>query len=144
MKGDPLFHLPLQSPEEWEAAAARTTEEWARVVLPHGWREVPIAAKSPAYGARAAVRGKTSLVFSAGQHDGKWWLHVSIAHPLKMPSYLDLCVVKAACVGSDRQAIHVFPKASEHVNIHSRALHMWACLEPEGDGLPAFGREGTI
>lgn len=136
------IQLPTMSEEEWQESVAVTTREWERVILPPGWRERPM--QGPFEGARGAVHGRTSLIFSAGKHEGKWWLHVSIAHPEKVPSYLDLAEAKRIFIGRDRQAIQLFVGESEHVNIHSRALHLWACLEPEGDGLPHFGKYGTI
>ena len=133
------------SPEQWAEARDKTAQEWERVVLPFGWREVPIKPGSMMDGAKAAVVGRTSLLFSAGKmEDGKWWLHVSIAHPDKLPSYLDLTDVKAFTIGTGRQAIQVFPPEAEHVNLHPRALHLWACIDAAGDGLPKFGKEGTI
>jgi hypothetical protein len=139
-----VIEMPTMTEEEWQQAKAWTDEEWARVVLPPGWKELPIRDGDIGHGARMATRGKTSLMFSVGAQDGKRWLHVSIAHPEKMPSYLDLAEVKAIFIGKDRQAVQIFPAVAEHVNLHGRALHLWACLEPEGDGLPHFGSEGTI
>ena len=116
--------LPTMTEEEWQEAQGKTDEEWARVVLPLNWREI-----KPRFGGRGAIRGKTSVIFSAGKFDGKWWLHVSVAHPEKLPSYMDVAEVKALFVGRDRKAIQVFAAESEHVNIHPRALHLWSCLE---------------
>jgi len=139
-----VFHFPTMSEEDWLEAKARTDEEWARVKPAAGWRTVVPSDNPFADVARMMVKGKTTLVFSAGKHDGKWWLDVSIAHPGKTPSYLELAEVKEAFIGADRQAVLVFAKRTEHVNIHPRALHLWACLEPDGDGLPRFGESGTI
>lgn len=136
--------LPTMPLADWQAAKDATDREWAKVSLPPGWTEFRIPETHPMDGARAAFNGKTSLIFSCGKHDGSWWLHVSIAHPEKIPSYTELADVKRIFVGKDRQALQIFPAASEHVNIHPRALHLWCCLEPKGDGLPHFGREGTI
>ena len=71
-------------------------------------------------------------------------LHVSVSRAKYIPSYEDLAGVKGAFVGDDRQALQLFPRRADHVNIHPYCLHLWACLEPDGDGLPAFGAEGTI
>lgn len=135
---------PMMTEEEWLKAKLATDREWTRITLPAGWHEVLVPPGDFMEGARLAKRGKTSLIFTAGKHDGEWWLHVSIAHPEKLPTYFDLTEVKRIFIGSDRQAIQVFPAETEHVNIHPRALHLWACLEPSGDGLPHFGRFGTI
>ena len=89
---------------------------------------------------RFVRHGKSTVAFSVGLHDGQWWLHVSLGHPERMPTYMDLAYVKRIFVGRDRQAVQRVP----HVNIHTRVLHLWASLEPAGDGLPAFGKFGTI
>lgn len=143
MVGPVKINLPLMSEGEWLEAAARTDAEWSRVQLPAGWIESAPPAL-PLAGARFARRGKTSAVFSAGRHDGKLWLHVSIGHPNRMPSYLELAEAKRIFIGESRQALQVFSPAAKHINIHRYVLHLWCCLEPEGDGLPDFGRYGTI
>lgn len=139
-----VIDVPMMDPAEWAESKARTDEEWARVVLPAGWREMPVREGSIIHGARIALRGKTTVVFSAGKYGGQWWLHVSIAHPLKLPTYMDLVELKAVFVGLERQAVQLFAASADHVSIHPRALHLWSCLEPEGDGLPKFGSYGTI
>jgi len=130
--------------EEWLESVSETDRQTRRVVLPAGWCEIPIPPENPAYGARAYVKddGRT-VIFSVGRHDdGKRWLHVSLVLQDGLPSYEDLCEVKRIFVGRKRQAIQVFPPAYKHVNIHERCLHLWCCLD--GDGLPDFGREGSI
>lgn len=70
-------------------------------------------------------------------HDGLTWWHISVSArerfygkpPLeRLPSYDELCAVKRVFVGEDAMAIQVFPKASEHVNIHPHCLHLWSPL----------------
>lgn len=139
--------VPLVSEERWLEEANRTEEEWKKVVLPPGWRAptTPGIPGMPGMEAlRDAVNGKSAVFFSAGRHDGRWWLHVSLSHPDKMPSYMDLAEVKRIFIGEEREAVQVFPPASEHISFHDRCLHLWSCLEPDGSGLPKFGREGSI
>jgi hypothetical protein len=76
--------------------------------------------------------------------DGKRWLHVSLARRDRMPSYEELAEVKEAFVGPRRQAVMVMPRRERHVNLHPYCLHLWCCLDTKGDGLPDFGRHGTI
>lgn len=134
--------IPL---DEWKEGVERTTSEWTKVRLPPGWREFEIPVDHPLFGgSKAAVNGKSSVMFSAGEFDGRWWLHVSIAHPERIPSYMELVEAKRIFVGKDRQAFQLFTAEGDHVNIHPRCLHLWCSLEPDGDGLPNFGREGTI
>jgi hypothetical protein len=70
------------------------------------------------------------------------WVHASLAHRDRVPSYEELTKLKLAAFGSG-WAYQVFAPPSEHVNIHDHALHLWGRL----DGarvLPDFGRFGTI
>lgn len=134
------------SEAEWREAKRRT-DEWVAGLgdLP-GWCEVSARVQgTPMEGQRCFehLDGRTVIV-SVGPHDGRWWLHVSMSRRKYIPSYSDLADVKRVFVGEDRQAVQVFPRRERHVNIHPYALHLWACLEPDGDGLPDFGREGTI
>jgi hypothetical protein len=64
------------------------------------------------------------------EQDGKRWLHVSVSKKGgKLPSYRELCEVKASFIGKDAIAYQVFPPSSEHVNIHKACLHLWAPLD---------------
>jgi len=134
----------LISEEEWQAAKART-DVWARsLALPNGWLEIRnLPPQLEGQRAFEHIDGRR-VIGTVGQHEGRWWLHVSVSRAKYIPSYEDLAGVKAAFVGEDLQALQIFPRRDEHVNIHPYCLHLWACLEPEGDGLPAFGAEGTI
>lgn len=82
------------------------------------------------------------LTVSDSHGDGKRWVHVSLAYPNRVPSYDELAEVKRIFVGLKRQAIMVLPREEKHINIHPYCLHLYCCLD--GDGLPDFGREGSI
>lgn len=137
--------IPTCSEQEWQAAKART-DQWASALeLPNGWIELPIPAGSILEGQRAYqhIDGRR-VIGTVGQQSGRWWLHVSVSRAKYIPSYDDLAGVKRAFVGDSVQAVQLFPRRDRHVNIHPFCLHLWACLEPDGDGLPDFGSEGTI
>lgn len=70
------------------------------------------------------------------EQDGKLWLHVSLSRKSKLPSYDDIKIVKSVFIGDNNEAIQVFPKQENHVNIHPNCLHLWHCLE--GSPLPDF------
>lgn len=76
--------------------------------------------------------------------DGREWLHVSMSYGDHLPSYEDMATVKRLFCGPDRRALQVFPAARQHINIHEYTLHLWCCISPAGDGLPDFGRYGSI
>ena len=135
----------LISEEEWQRAKLATDGWYAELEIPNGWLELAVPVNTPMEGQRAFehIDGRR-VIGSVGQHDNKWWLHVSLSRRKYIPSYEDLADVKRVFVGDARQALQIFPRRERHVNIHPHCLHLWACLEPEGDGLPDFGAEGTI
>jgi len=76
------------------------------------------------------------IVTEAVELDGKWWRHVSVAKPDRLPTYTEMVAVKEAFIGADRKALSVLPARSEHVNLHPFCLHLWWCCD--GDPLPDF------
>lgn len=134
------------SEEEWQAAKLRTDQWVAGLKLPRGWLQLSMPAGYPELEGQRAfqhINGRRVIV-SVGNHDARWWLHVSVSRAKYIPSYEDLADVKTVFVGDALQAVQIFPRRERHVNIHPFCLHVWACLDPHGDGLPDFGREGTI
>jgi len=128
------------SEAEWQEAKRRT-DEWVQNLPPHSWVEIT----TPINGQRAfGHRDGRFVIVTVGHHDGQWWLHVSVSRKKYMPSYEDLADAKQTFIGDAHQAIQIFPKRERHINIHEYCLHLWTCLEPNGDGLPDFGRYGTI
>lgn len=84
-----------------------------------------------------------TVIVSQAHHDDADWLHASIAFADRDPTYDELKALKAGAFGDRREAYQVFPPATDHVNIHSHALHLWGRADGERL-LPAFGRGGTI
>ena len=75
--------------------------------------------------------------------DGKRWLHMSMSHPKRVPTYEELVYLKRHWAGEQLKCILVFPPSDEHVNIHPFCLHLFCCLDD--DGLPDFTQGmGTI
>ena len=93
------------------------------------------------YSAAAVCTG--SVIVTQADHDGAEWIHASIARERFMPSYDELCCLKQGVFGPDRFAYQVFPPASQHVNIHERALHLWGRADGK-PALPEFGASGSI
>ena len=75
-----------------------------------------------------------SVIVSQAEHFGDEWLHASIAYERQIPNYDDLTALHRAVFGRKRWAYQVFAPESEHVNIHSYALHLWG----RADGKPAL------
>ena len=103
-------------------------------IVPAGW----IVAEQRYDGAKwVHVRGRMSVIGSiAIEEDLRTWVHLSIAHRKRMPTYNDLAFLKKYWLGDDRKAIMVMPAKAEHVNIHKYCLHLWCCLDD--DPLPDF------
>lgn len=122
----------------WKTATERVADpEWVRFaqvrILPPPWRLLELSADGGAY-----TDGQRVIITSvAKEEDGRHWLHTSVTQKdLTLPSYGDLCAMKALFIGADRKAIMVFAPSREHINIHPRCLHLFCCLE--GDPLPDF------
>ena len=84
-----------------------------------------------------------SVIVSQAEHDGDEWVHASIAWVDLTPTYKQLKILHESVFGPTRTAYQVFAAASDHVNIHEHALHLWG----RADGvavLPNFGALGSI
>jgi hypothetical protein len=102
--------------------------------LPPGWAKI---SSRNYHGVWRNNKKNLAVIASFAQYgDGKFWLHLSISHRRRMPTYDELTYLKRHWIGDDRKAIMVLPEAKEHVNIHPRCLHLFCCLD--GDPLPDF------
>lgn len=75
--------------------------------------------------------------------DAREFVHASISRAEQIPAYEDLVDLHKAVWGDSGWSYQVFAPATEHVNIHAHALHLWGLL----DGsplLPNFGYLGSI
>jgi hypothetical protein len=127
--------------EEFQKNLVLTLREEEKLNLPPSWKKIRF--NMP--GVLAYQKGRLRVLFSADNciADAPW-LHVSISRQDRIPNYDEMVEVKKVFIGDDRQAIQVFPLKSKHVNIHPNCLHLWCCLSEQGDGLPDFGKYGTI
>jgi hypothetical protein len=78
----------------------------------------------------------TAIISSAIEHDGRRWIHLSIARRDHLPSWGELVRARDAFLGPEVRCLQVVAPTAEHVNIHDFCLHLWHC--PEGDGIPDF------
>lgn len=91
-------------------------------------------------------RGDTRVIASCGPmsddpDDDTLWIHASISHPDRLPTYPELQALgHAAFTGWSYQ---VFAPPSDHVDIHPWALHLWGRLDGTA-AMPNFGDLGTI
>lgn len=136
--------VPTCSETEYLQSLALTAEH--APAPPVGWVDLDAFPKGhPLHGVFSYRRKGDSLtvLFTAAlEVDGKVWVHVSMSRPSRMPSYEDVCDVKRLFIGPDKKALQVFAAEADHVNIHEYCLHLFH--SPDGDGVPNFGRFGTI
>jgi len=112
-------------------------------VFPHilgpSWREekVNVGPDGRVWYAESPNHPRLTVLGSvARENDGKFWMHVSMSHPDRLPHWVVVKAVKQLFIGPDRKAINVIPADAEFVNIHPYCHHLFACLE--GDPLPDF------
>ncbi len=95
----------------------------------------------------AFTNGLLNVIYSdAVELDNRTWRHVSVTRSdrRKLPTYVEMALIKRLFVGDDWHAYEVRPPSSEHINIHEGCLHIWACLDaPHGAVLPDFTRAGS-
>jgi hypothetical protein len=103
-------------------------------VCPEGW-EV-IQRWGDGYAVRQKRGGLRVLVDCEPKRDSKEWLHVSVSRANYTPTHDDMAVVKNAFIGEDRYAYSIWPPTDKYVNIHAHCLHLWACMEGDGQQLP--------
>lgn len=74
------------------------------------------------------------------ERDGREWVHVSVAHRTRMPTWDELREIKEWVLG-DAEAYSVLPPKARYVNTHPFCLHLFACLD--GPQLPDFRVDGV-
>jgi hypothetical protein len=153
-------HLTL-SPEEHAAVMERadvvisdrlakmTRDDWRRVNaeldeainrLPSSWQVIDRALDGITCDSKLGFR---VMLSGAREDDGKLWMHLSMSRRRIVPNYEHLCEAKRIFLGAETLAVQLFPRESEHINIHRTCLHLWRCLD--GDPTPDFSSgTGTI
>lgn len=58
--------------------------------------------------------------------DGTEWIHISVSRVDRLPTWQELSKVKEEFLGSDAEAYHIIPRASDFVNIHNYCMHIWS------------------
>jgi len=116
----------------------RLSEQLCPRVLPAGWQ--PLAAQA---GGFVNQQRKLAAIFSVEREaDGKRWIHVSVSHRDRVPTWDELTSAKRWLLGPDRWAISILPPEAEYVNDHPYCLHLWHCLD--GGVVPDMRKGGTI
>ena len=121
-----------------EVLSEQPDPAWVAAYLPDsrklpGWVEVERREDGAKYW---HATSRMTAILSGFTVEDKKWLHLSVAHTHKVPSYADLAKAKRYFLGEDKLAAQVFARDSDHVNINEYCLHLWVCLDE--DCLPDF------
>lgn len=95
---------------------------------PRGWK---LLEKTPSHmGASLVYRHdrRSLLVILSYDPDDRVeaWIHASISHPKRTPTYDELAEMKRLFIGDEHTAYQIFPVREEHVNLHEHCLHLWS------------------
>lgn len=123
---------------------ARLVVGWeAPRVLPASWREVERDRDGSAKYRNAAARLACILTCNV-ELDGRAWLHLSVSHAERIPTWGEMRVCKEQFLG-DREAYSVMPPRARYVNLHNNVLHLFALLDEQQSALPDFtGGTGSL
>lgn len=113
-------------------------------IIPAGWTELERQHPNGLKLMRLSHPGDplTVIISFRPEYDGRKWLHVSLAHPDRIPTFEDVKLVRDLFIPRHLTALQIFPPADRWVSIHPYVLHLWACLD--GDVVPDFTRKGMI
>lgn len=104
---------------------------------PPGWRLVDRTTDGKCW----RIPGGKIVIASGSRHDGLVWLHMSMSHKARLPTWPELVAMRDALVGPNVEAYQVCPPADRYVNLHARVLHLWACMDRPSGFLPRFDGE---
>lgn len=108
----------------------RPDPEWAA-------RVARVLAADPLRTAAAVYSGNRFRLIVSIDHG---WLHASISHAKRYPTWNEIKAVRDWAFPSDMEVVMVLPRAMDYVNIHQTTFHLWtsACGE-EGRNAPGAG-----
>lgn len=109
------------------------------LVLPATWNKLETTEDGQHYVQQ--FTGLSLIVSGAKELDGRRWLHVSLAHPHRLPTWEELKAVKDWIIGREEYAVQVLPPKSLYVNQHPFCLHLFACVDGSWP-LPDFTQGG--
>lgn len=65
---------------------------------------------------------------SIHEHNGQRWLHITISHTARVPTWQEIKRVKSIWIGDNRVAYHVLPSASTY---DDGSFHLWTPLDDD-------------
>lgn len=132
-----ITELPDPAVLREAAEQIEVPEGWTPpTVLPPAWHIVELLFDGGKY---RNPRRELAAIFSVNrENDGRFWLHLSVSHARRIPTWPELIEVKELFLG-DREAYAVAPPRERYINIHPHVLHLFALLDGE-PVLPDFTR----
>ncbi|HEV8639413.1 MAG TPA: hypothetical protein VG370_34830 [Chloroflexota bacterium] len=130
-----------RTPHQFDVLAPDGSTPWALAALPQpppaGWRKVLDGLDGAAYETPRA-EGLRAVLSGATESDGRRWLHLSLSHRQRLPTWDELRRTKEAFLG-DRYALTVLPPPDRYVNLAPHVLHCFALADPRAQWvLPEF------
>ena len=83
------------------------------------------------YGAFVLKHPRTMREFVVIVGDGLGWDHVSVSRKTDIPTWDEMCWVKSWFFEDDETVMQLHPAKNDHINIHSKCLHLWRPHEGE-------------
>lgn len=106
-------------------------------ILPPSWLEVQRGEGGAKY---MNANARLAAILSCSiETDGRAWLHLSVSHAQRIPTWGELRVCKEMFLG-DREAYSILPPRARYVNLHNNVLHLFALLDETASALPDFTR----
>jgi len=115
-------------PPEWRQPMARRRSQWTAIRNPM----LSIADRP-----KECVPGEALLHYSGLQviestdtlSDGRRYMHLSISHPDRYPTWEELIMTKEYFLEDEDEAVQILPRKSQYVNVHERCFHLWHCYD---------------
>ena len=100
--------------------------------LPPSWRKIGLSRMMhPLIRGFRSDHGFIALADVTRRQHGRRWLHISVSHRERCPTWEEMCDAKDIFIGADRVAVQVHPRAAEHVSLHPYCLHLWCDLDAD-------------
>ena len=116
------------------AIANLVQEHFDKLKIPPGWHVSQVGLDGLMW--KHSKNGMSVIASIHKELDDLHWLHLSMAHAKRLPTYDELKYLKRHWAGKERKAVMIFAPEVHHVNLHPNCLHLFCCLD--GDPFPDF------
>jgi hypothetical protein len=127
------MRVPIMPHAETDCGPSERVD--APAILPVGWQRL----NAISYRHRG---GLVVMMTQALERDGHRWVHLSVSHRGRLPTWDELVDVKEIFLGTDSVALQVLAPRREWVNDNPYVLHLF--VRVDGRPTPDFRRRGTL